>query len=338
MVVEIDGAEGEGGGQMLRTALTLSIITQKPFRMFNIRANRPNPGLSAQHLTALLAAARISEAKIEGAYLRSKEIFFSPKKIISGNFSFKIETAGSTTLLLQTLYLPLAFAGGGRLTLEGGTHTKWSPPFDFLKYVFCKLLKRMDCNMELNLRRAGYYPKGSGMLSISISACRSLKSLILGERGRLRRLLVSVTLSRLPEHIAEREIKRLSERLSFAGELEVRLNRPDSLSAGNSVLLVCEFSKTVAGFAAVGERGRRAEEVADEVAYSAMSFLNSSGAVDVHSTDQLMLPAALADGETVIRTEKLTNHIKTNAKTLSLFLKRNIELTEDKQSALIRIT
>jgi len=333
MVVEIDGSEGEGGGQMLRTAITLSAVTGKPFRMHNIRAKRPKPGLSAQHLEALLAVARITDAEVEGAYLGSKEVFFRPKTTIGGDFSFKIGTAGSTMLLLQTVYLPLAFAGGGSISIEGGTHTKWSPPFDFVKYVFCRLIKRMGCDLSLTLERAGFYPRGGGRVSVHISGCSGLKGVVLAERGELKRTSAIITLSRLPGHIAEREARRLRQRLGY--EMDVRVESPDSPSAGNSVLILCEFESSVAGFSAVGERGVSAEAVADEAADAALELLNSGGVIDARSADQLLLPAALADGETVVKTVKLTNHIMTNADVLSRFLKRSIELEEGRDGVLI---
>jgi len=335
MVVEIDGSEGEGGGQMLRTALTLSAVTGKPFRMHNIRARRPKPGLSAQHLEALLAVARITDAEVEGAHLGSEEVLFRPKTTIAGDFSFKIATAGSTMLLLQTVYLPLAFAGGGSVSIEGGTHTKWSPPFDFVKYVFCRLIGRMGCDISVTLERAGFYPRGGGRVSVRISGCSGLKGVALVERGELRRISAIITLSRLPGHIAEREARRLHKRLGQ--EMDVRVERPDSPSAGNAVLVLCEFEGSVAGFSAIGERGVSAEAVADEAADAALEHLNSSGVVDVRSADQLLLPATLADGETAIKTVKLTNHIRTNADVLSRFLERRIELAEGRDGALIRV-
>jgi len=336
-MIEIDGGIGEGGGQMLRSALTLSILTGKPFRMVRIRANRPKPGLAAQHLEAVHAAARICEADVEGDVLGSSEILFKPKRVRSGDFEFEIATAGSTLLVFQTVYLPLAFAGGGTVSIKGGTHTKWAPPFDYIEQVFCSCLSRMGLDIKLGLERAGYYPKGGGRIVARIPSVKKLNSLRLEERGDLRNILAYITISGLPSHIAEREISTIRSRLGVFGNVHSYVSSPRSSSPGNSVMVLCEFAQSLAGFAVVGEKGKPAEEVANEAADEAVSFLHSNGAVDVRCADQLLLPFAIAEGGSFLTTERLSDHIKTNCFIISKFISRKIEMEEKEKCAVIRI-
>ncbi|MCX7702484.1 MAG: RNA 3'-terminal phosphate cyclase [Planctomycetota bacterium] len=336
-VIEIDGGIGEGGGQMLRSSLTLSALTGKPFRMVRIRANRPKPGLAAQHLEALLAMARICDAEVEGATLGSSEIVFRPKSLKGGEFEFEIKTAGSSLLLLQTVYLPLAFAGGGRVSIIGGTHTKWSPSYDYIRLVFSHFLEKVGLPLSLSLERAGYYPKGGGRITAEVPAVRSLSPLKLEKRGEMKRLFVFITLTSLPWHIAEREISTIQNRLKGFGKIEAEVVAPPATSPGNAVLLLCEFEDTVAGFAAVGEKGRAAEEVADEVAEEALSFLRSDGAVDARCADQLLLPFATVEAECSLSTNRLSEHIKTNIYTISRFIEKKVEMFENENFSLVRL-
>ena len=325
--IEIDGAVGEGGGQMLRSALALSVVTGRPFRMVNVRAGRPKPGLAAQHLAAVRAAALFADAEVSGAEPKSTVVSFRPRrrKPDGADFRFDIGTAGSTTLLLHALYLPLALSGGGTLALSGGTHVAFAPPFEHAAFALAPLLKRMGVSLSLSLDSAGYYPRGGGRVTAKVSGAP--RPVRLPARGRLLSAEAIIVLSNLPEHVARRErrtLTRMLERLP----LETRTLRPPAPSPGNCVAVALRFEKSEAVFSAPGERGRRAEDVAAEAAKAALDFLETEAVVDRHAADQLMLPAALAGGESRYIAPALTGHMKTNAEVIRRFLPVEIRFRE----------
>ncbi len=219
----IDGSQGEGGGQMIRSALGLALVTGKPFRIENIRAKRRQPGLRKQHLTAVLAAKRVGNARVEGAELGSSELTFQPKKIVAGQHSFRVGTAGSASLVLQTVLPALMLADApSSLVLEGGTHNAWAPPFDYLREVYVPLVERMGPTIEMKLIRHGFYPVGGGKFTVEVTPAKKLQGYDILERGEQQYRSVRAIVSRLPLAIADRECDEIAQRLGWARETVAR--------------------------------------------------------------------------------------------------------------------
>ncbi len=327
-IITIDGSLGEGGGQILRTALALSLITGKPFRIVNIRAGRKKPGLLRQHLTAVLAATEIGSAVSDGAEIGSRELVFRPEKVSPGDYRFAVGTAGSTTLVLQTILPALMLASKpSRLTLEGGTHNPFAPPFDFLSRTFLPQLARFGPKVEAKLMRPGFYPAGGGRMEIEISAVTKLQSVELFERGADagRRLIAHV--AGLNPEIAERAFERVAKRMGWERSFCEIVEHPAQCGPG-FVLVgdVCsaEISESFAGF---GERGVRAEQVADKVIDSVRDYIAGTAPVGEFLADQLLLPLALA-GSGGFRTIRLSRHARTNIDVIHQFLAARMEVTE----------
>jgi len=326
-MIEIDGAQG--GGQLLRTALSLSLCTGTPFRMKGIRAGRSKPGLMRQHLTAVEAAAKISDATVTGATPGSQEITFRPHALKGGNYQFAIGTAGSTTLVLQTVLPALWRATGpSTLRLEGGTHNPLAPPSDFLTNAFAPVMARMEATASISLERYGFYPAGGGVLNVEVAPSKGLKPLTLIERGALRRTTARALISAIPSDVADRELKvaaryfRLTEK-----ELEHRSVRP-AIGPGNALMITFEFEDLTEIFTGFGERSVSAEAVAERVCREAKTFLESKAAVGPYLADQLLLPIALAGGGE-FSTLAPTDHTRTNAALIEKFLPVEFEFLED---------
>jgi RNA 3'-terminal phosphate cyclase (ATP) len=319
-MIEIDGSFGEGGGQILRTALSLAACRREPLRIFNIRSGRRKPGLARQHLTAVQAAAAVCGAEVKGVSLGSQEIGFRPEDIRPGDYRFSVGSAGSATLVLQTVLPPLLCAPGpSRLTLEGGTHNPWAPPFDFLKLAFLPLIERMGPRVRAKLERAGFHPAGGGCFKVEIQPVESLRPLHLTERGRVKRQSARVLIANLPLHIAEREIRVLASRLGWRRELLRIEPVPDPAGPGNVVLIEIECEHVTEVFCAFGRRGMKAEKVAAQAAGQAQRYLESGAPVGEHLSDQLLLPLALA-GEGSLVTPALSRHAETNIDVIRRFL------------------
>ncbi|HFE52518.1 MAG TPA: RNA 3'-phosphate cyclase [Bacteroidetes bacterium] len=328
-MIEIDGAQGEGGGQILRSALALSILTRRPFRIVNIRARRANPGLQAQHLKAVEAAARIARAEVEGAALRSTRLVFTPRGKEPGNYIFDIGTAGSTLLVVQTVYLPLAAVRGrSTVTAIGGTHVPWSPCFHYLKWTWCPFLAEMGFQCDLRMERAGFYPKGGGKVVFEEDGIERIRPLVLKQRGDLVKLWGYSAVARLPLSIAERQRSQALRRLEALGfAAEIRVDELRAISPGTVIVLVAEFENTRAAYVGLGAKGKPAERVADEAVDGLLRFLNSGGTVDEFQADQLLLPLAIAEGPSFYRTPRVTNHLLTNAEVVRRFLPAEIQVT-----------
>jgi len=327
--LHLDGSAGEGGGQILRSALSLSLVTGRPFRISSIRANRRNPGLRAQHLAAVRAARAVGGAEVTGAVLGSRELSFRPAGIRGGEHLFDVGTAGSTTLVLQTILPALLFAKEpAQVTIEGGTHNPWAPPFEFLERSFGQVLRRMGATFAIELERHGFAPAGGGILRARVTPGNVLRHLDLRERGEVRSLRVTALLSNLPLHIAEREIERVRKRIGVHLASEAILPVAGAAGPGNALLLEIETDAGVAVFSCIGRRGLRAEAVADDVAEQARAFLDSGAAVDAHLADQLLLPMALAGGGT-FTTGEPSSHARTNAGVIEAFLKVRVNMERD---------
>jgi len=318
-MITIDGSQGEGGGQVLRTSLALALVTGKPFRIERIRAKRPKPGLRRQHLTAVLAAAEVGQAEVEGAELESRELVFVPGQVRAGKYHFDVGTAGSTTLVLQTVLPALMIAGGpSQLHLEGGTHNIYAPPVDFLEKTFLPILARMGPHVQLTLERAGFYPAGGGSVRVNVQPAARLRPIELVERGRILRRAACGVVSRLPMHIAEREVDVVRRRMSWPAE-SVSTRAVESSGPGNVVTLDIQsehVTEVVTGF---GQRGVPAEKVAAGAVREARRYLKAGVPVGEHLADQLLVPMALAGGG-AFRTLDPSSHTTTNIETLGHFL------------------
>jgi len=336
-MITIDGSYGEGGGQVLRTSLALAAITGQPVRLERIRAGRRKPGLMPQHLTGVRAIARVCDAGVEGDRLDSQTLTFVPRSAPkAGDYTFDVGqaarggSAGAVSLIFQTVLLPLALAGGtSHLTLIGGTHVAWSPPFDYLKRVYLPTLARMGIGARVNLEKWGWYPLGGGLVRATIQGQEAgkLVGLDLWERGELLRVRGLSASSNLPRHIQERQ-ERAALQMLRSGGVNARIDLLDAPSKGQGtvVFLWAEFANAVAGFTSLGERGKPAEQVAEEAARDLLDFLHSSAALDRYLADQLVLPLALAAGPSRFTTEKVTSHLLTNAWVVNQFFPGRVQV------------
>lgn len=338
-LIEIDGSYGEGGGQILRTSLALSAILKKPFVIHHIRSKRKNPGLQAQHLKAIEAVAQITEAHTEGVRLGSQEVIFYPKKIIPKDYRFEIPTAGSLTLLLQAVLPPLCLAQTpSKITLVGGTHVPWSPPFHYFSDVLIPTLKKIGVSMETRLEKWGFYPKGGGLMKVNIFQSGPLKPISLKKRGALIKIRGLSATAHLPRHVAQRQkeeaIQRIQKEIKMDAEIDVLYDVPSN-GPGSFLFLVAEFEEVVAGFSSLGVKGKPAERVADEAVDLLMEYMGSEGCLDSHLADQLVLWMALAQGRSSLSVVRVTDHLLTNLWVIEHFL--DVKILRDERRGEIEI-
>jgi RNA 3'-terminal phosphate cyclase (ATP) len=381
-MIEIDGSYGEGGGQILRTALSLSCLFKKPFRIFNIRKGRKKPGLMPQHLTSVRAAQLLSNAELKGDQTGSTELLFSPGEVKGGDFFFDIGTAGSTSLVLQTIIPALVFSppfnsplgkGGQRgvdlskealrgnkcgegklleekstITLKGGTHVPFSPCFHYLAGVFANFLKKIGIEIRLTIESYGFYPKGGGKVRAEISPARHVKPLNVMERGNILRLSGYSGAGNLPLSIAERQRKALVERI-YSSNIAIPLqSHPDKgqyppqshldkgglrgvcpvdievlsvpiYGQGTFIFLKSESENSIAGFTALGERGKDAEIVGEEAALEFINYYETNSALDPYISDQIVLYLSLCREQSVFTTSCIIQHLMTNLWVIGLF-------------------
>ena len=327
-MITMDGSQGEGGGQILRTALSLSVATGQPFAIRNIRARRSKPGLMRQHLTAVKAAAEISAARVQGAEVGAAYLVFEPGSARPGDYVFRIGSAGSTSLVLQTVLPPLAIAGGrSRIIIEGGTHNQGAPPFEFLDRAFLPLLRRIGYEVSVVLKRPGFYPAGGGMIEVEIGPARDFQPLILEERGALISRKAEAVLANLPGTVAERELATLAAQLDWAPhELFIR-SEPDATGPGNCLLLTLEYEQIREVVTAFGRIGASSEKVAAEAANEAQIYLACGAPIGSHLADQLILPMALAVGGRFV-TATPSSHLLTNIEVVRLFLGADMTIAQ----------
>jgi RNA 3'-terminal phosphate cyclase (ATP) len=332
MFLRIDGDYGEGGGQILRTALSLSCVLKRQVEIVNIRKGRKVPGLQPQHLTATNACQRISGAQAEGNALGSTSLKFSPAEAKGGEFTFDVAekkgSAGSTSLVLQTILLPLSLCESpSSVRVLGGTHVAWSPPFHYLQQVFAPVMERIGAKMDLRIHKWGWYPKGGGEVTCSIQPAAEFSGLQLTERGRLVRLSGISAVSNLPDSIAQRQRDQAMNVLKPKGfSPQVELIQAPSIGQGTFFFLMAEFENTVAGFGALVERGKRAEKVADEACDDFLRFMHGDAAVDPHLADQLIPYLALAKEPSTLSVSILTKHLLTNIWVVKQFLQTRVSV------------
>jgi RNA 3'-terminal phosphate cyclase (ATP) len=324
--LELDGSFGEGGGQILRTSLALSLLTGRAFHLRNVRAGRSRPGLQPQHLMSVRAASTVGYAQTRGASRGSTDLVFESGPVRSGKYHFDIGTAGATGLVLHTVYLPLMLRGDGpsELTLIGGTHNDHSPCFHFLDTTWRRYVQECGLHLRLRMLRPGFYPRGGGSVEAFLQPCPRLHGLSLGERGPVKASGFSAVAG-LDRSIAKRQARRARYRLEQAG-LEVNL-REESWEGGPGSVLSVILDTTPAPtlFFGLGARGKPAERVADEAVDQVLGYLGAENAlVDPHSADQLVLPLALAEGPSEYAVAEVTPHLTTNVAVIRQFLDRDI--------------
>jgi RNA 3'-phosphate cyclase len=326
-MLDIDGSFGEGGGQILRSSLALSLLTGTPFHLRNVRANRkPKPGLRPQHLTAVRAAARIGNAHVTGDSVGSSDLTFRPGEVVAGKYHFPIGTAGSTALVLHTVYLPLALAGGpSEVVLEGGTHNEKAPCYHFLHTTWRSYLDRLGLTVSVEMKRPGFYPRGGGLLIAHVQPWTIRKPLTLTGPVSLEKATVLSATAGLPAHVNSRQARRATVLLRDAGvEPEVETEEWDG--GPGSMLAITWAGPVPTLFFGLGARGKPAEAVANEAADEALAHRDRGMPVDPHSADQLLLPLALIDGPSEYHVSEVTRHLTTNAAVIKLFLDRDITI------------
>lgn len=325
IMLKIDGSYGEGGGQILRTALALSCHLGIPFELYKIRANRPKPGLQPQHLTCVRASQKITNAIVKGDEISSQNLKFYPGKVLSGEYFFDVAekkgSAGSTSLILQTVFLPLCFAPNKSIiTLKGGTHVYFSPVFHYLDEIFLPMAKKIGLEIKLELKRWGFYPKGGGEVVAQINPINKIFPLNIKSRGKFKKLSGLSLVSDLHVNIAQRQLDQLTKR---SENLEVKkifkLLTIQGFGAGTLVFLKAEFDNTCAGFSSLGEIGKPAEKVADDACDELEEFLKTKSTVDKHLADQLIPYLALSKGKSYYQTI-ITRHLLTNVWVIKQFL------------------
>ncbi len=344
-MIEIDGSYGEGGGQILRTALSLSCLFKKPFRIFNIRKGRKKPGLMPQHLTCVRAAQLLSNAEVKGDQKGSTELLFLPGEVKGGDFFFDIGTAGSISLVLQTLIPAIVFSkitnnppfptvinGGKRgllkekstITLKGGTHVPFSPCFHYLDEVFVTFLKKIGIEIRLTIESYGFYPKGGGKVRADIFPVKAITPLTVMERSSILRLRGCSGVGNLPLSIAERQRKAMLEKIysqikDLKCQVDIELLNVTTPGQGTFIFLKSESENSIAGFTSLGERRKKAETVGEDAAMEFLQYYSTDAALDPHISDQIVLYLSICKEESVFTTSCITQHLMTNLWVIGLF-------------------
>lgn len=336
-LLELDGSHGEGGGQILRTALALAVARRRAVHLTRVRAQRPRPGLQPQHLTVVRALAAVSRAEVSGDALGSTELTFAPHDLRAGEYRFDVGalrgSAGSVTLLLQALLLPLALADGpSRLTLVGGTHVPWSPSVPYVTDVFLPALEALGLRARVTLQRPGWYPAGGGVIEAVVEPAPPGRGLTLDHPPVTSAVRGVSLVSRLPASIAERQRRRAVERLAAAGvAATIDLAVDDQAVTPGTALFVAVRGR--AGFTALGRRGLRAEAVADGAVDAFLAWRASGAAIDPHLADQLVPFLAVAAAPSRLTCPALTSHLKTVAWVVEQFLPVRVRLSEGAPAA-----
>lgn len=346
-MIVIDGSYGEGGGQVLRTSLTLAMLGGKAVQIERIRAGRRKPGLAAQHLTAVRAAAAICDATVSGDEMGSQWLRFEPGAgPRPGEYIFDVAkvggggSAGAVSLVFQTVFLPLALAPGPTcLILRGGTHVAWSPPFHYLAEVYLPTLASLGVEATPELRRWGFYPVGGGEMVFQINGgAPDVRALTLTDRGQVERVWGTAVVSNLPSHIPQRMANRARNVLAEAGlkaELNAERVRGDGPGAG--IFILTEHANGVrAGFTAYGRKGLPSEHVAEAACSDLLRYCRSDAPIDMHLADQLILPLAIGDGVSRFATCRVTEHLRTNIWVVEQFARADFELTDGTVTVLPR--
>ena len=346
-MITIDGSKGEGGGQILRTSIGLSAVSGKAIRIERIRAGREKPGLMRQHLTAMKAAAEICDAEMIGAELQSQTLQFQPGPVRPGSYEFRVGTAGSATLVLQTVLPALIQAEApSEIIIEGGTHNQWAPPFDYLQRVFLPLLNRMGPAVEASLERYGFFPAGGGRIHVTIQPAKMLTGLNLLERGAAVSKSARILISNLPLNIAEREAERLARRLNLQPN-EISIDPITADGPGNLVFAELSYEHVTELATGFGRVGTSAEHVAEETVQQIREYLKSPAPVGEYLADQILLPLAMSAAQPytvrtkrggAFRTHKLSRHTTTQIDILRMLLPVQIDVSEIESDRVVTVS
>ncbi|MRV76715.1 RNA 3'-terminal phosphate cyclase [Duganella sp. FT92W] len=337
-MIELDGSQGEGGGQILRTSLSLSMITGQPVRIVNIRANRAKPGLMRQHLVAVQAAAEVCGADISDVQVGAQTLVFKPGRIRGGNYSFAIGSAGSSMLVLQTLLPALLYADQpSTVTVSGGTHNPKAPPAEFLQRAYGRAMAEMGARIDIQLERHGFYPAGGGIVTATVQPGPQLQRLELLEPGARRVGYAESFIAAVPFSVAERELETVATAMGWSGEQLRPRQLPDKYGPGNALLITLDSEHVTEVFAAFGEKSVPAEAVAKQAVHDARFYIASGAAVSEHLADQLMLPMALAGGGK-FTVDRVSLHARTNADVIARFLPVAFNFEGQERRSLCTIT
>lgn len=337
-MITLDGSRGEGGGQIIRTAITLSAITGIPVTITNIRAGRETSGLRPQHVTAIQAAAELCRASLTGVQVGAGEIAFEPRRAAKpGSYDWNVGTAGAATLVIQTVLLPLALAGGeSAIRVVGGTHVPFSPSGHYLRDVYLPMLLSMGLDVEIYLESLGWMPQGGGVISAQIRGGARPVGLTLLERGPLERIFGTAVGCNLPAHIPQRMTNRAINLLDqIDAPVDIRPHRAKGEGAGAGIFLAAEYTNGRGGFDSLGRKGIPSEVVAEKAITALLQFHDSRAAVDSHLADQLVVPLALAEGASAFSTTEITSHLRTNIDVVRAFTRRTFELNESRRTITI---
>lgn len=341
-MLQIDGSYGEGGGQILRTSLSLAAITGQPIRISRIRLGRKKPGLAIQHLTAVRAIATLTRAKLHGDAVGSTTLEFTPTcPTQAGSYTFDVAqttgagSAGAIMLILQTILLPLALAkGDSRVTLKGGTYVPWSPPFPYIEQVYLPILKQMGVDAQVQLKAWGWYPQGNGEVQLQVTGniASPLGGIQVLERGTLQQVRGLAVVTELPSHIPQRMASRAQNLLEQANlRASVQPKRERGIAPGAAIFLVAEYQYSRAGFGALGSLGIPAERLAEMAVQELLDFHSTGSPIDQFLADQLLLPTALAKNASQYRVAEISTHLTTNAWAIAQFGLAKIEIDQDSQ-------
>ncbi|MNY95191.1 RNA 3'-terminal phosphate cyclase [compost metagenome] len=325
--IQVDGSQGEGGGQILRTALALSMITGQAFELINIRAGRKKPGLMRQHLVCVQASQQISQAYVEGAELHSQRLYFVPQHVQSGKYQFQIGSAGSTTLVLQTLLPVLLIQNeASELIISGGTHNPLAPTADFIEQCFLPALTKIGIHVDFKLNKAGFFPIGAGEIQVTIQPWQHRNKMSLLDRGTLQCTEAFAATLNLSEEaqIAQRELAALNKRLKLDTQKQFQLN---GISQGNTVYVKLEHKHHTQLFTSLGEMRKSAEQIANHLAEQVKQYMETNAAVDEYLADQLLLPLALGQGGE-FTAQCISEHTRTQAAMIEKFIDCEIEFIE----------
>lgn len=341
-MIDIDGSQGEGGGQIIRSSLALSAVTGRPLRIFNIRAGRKKPGLKKQHVVAANAAARICNAHCKGVEIGASEITFEPNPICAGHYEFQIGSAGSTSLVSQTV-LPALLTADGKSTLviEGGTHNPMAPTFDFIQQSYLPQLAKFGANVDSEIERMGFFPKGGGRVSFEITPVAQWQGHELLESGVLKSKSVTALVSALPANIGTREVDKICRKVGWPANVGKVIEVQDPHGPGNVVSIALDYENVCAMFTGFGQRGVKAEQVANSCYRDAKRFLDAQIPVEEYLADQLILPMSLAANagcKSSFRTYQLSGHSVTHLDVVKLFLDIKIEtMAEENGTVAVQI-
>ena len=322
-MIEVDGSYGEGGGQVIRTAVSLAAVLGKEVKVSNIRAGRPTPGMMAQHVTSVEAVAHLSDAQVDGLHIGSKEIVFHPGKLVGGEFELDVGTAGSIPLVIQTCMLPAALSkGSASLVVRGGTDVKWSPPVDYLTMVHAPLAGKFGVHCEVDVVRRGFYPEGGGEVRAEIPRVGGLTGVKVTSQGGLMGINGIAFSQNLPDHVTERLRHSVLKRLADLGNVRTTVDIRRGSSTGAGIVLAASCSNTVIGAAALGQKGVPAERVGENCAADLAETLASGVTADEHALDQMLTYMALAGSPSSFLVEDVTPHAETNMWVIERFLGR----------------